>query len=125
MPSRESSGMTTTLNETRSVDDAAQRFFNRELSWLEFNQRVLDEACDDDIPLLERLKFLSITAANLDEFFMVRVGGLKLLHQNKPTQRDAAGMPAETQLQLIASRIQKMTATQSRCCLFPGPTMDH
>ena len=58
------------------MTDNVSEFFNRELSWLEFNQRVLDEACDLSVPLLERIRFLAITASNLDEFFMVRVGSL-------------------------------------------------
>jgi polyphosphate kinase len=98
----------------RSMQQTA-KFVNRELSWLEFNQRVLDEARDADVPLLERLKFLAITSSNLDEFFMVRVGGLHLLFHEKPTRRDPSGMTADQQLAAISDRTHRMTRDQGEC----------
>ena len=72
-----------------------QYYFNRELSWLKFDDRVLGEAMDSDNLLLERLKFLSITASNLDEFFMIRVASLKDMVNAGYTKTDIAGMPAK------------------------------
>ena len=92
-------------------------YINRELSWLEFNQRVLDEALDQEIPPLERLKFLAITASNLDEFFMVRVGGLQMLADRNPGKRDPAGMTALEQLSAISRRVHQMVEDQYRCFL--------
>lgn len=90
-------------------DDIANRYINRELSWLEFNQRVLDEACDPTIPLLERLKFIAITGSNMDEFFMVRVGGLQILTDRGVTRPDPAGMTPAQQLAAIRQRVRQMT----------------
>ncbi|HSM13690.1 MAG TPA: polyphosphate kinase 1 [Thermoanaerobaculia bacterium] len=83
-------------------------FFNRELSWLEFNRRVLHEAEDDTVPLLERLKFVAIFGGNLDEFFMKRVGGLKLQVAAGRDQRSPDGMSASEQIAAIAVAVRPM-----------------
>jgi polyphosphate kinase len=88
---------------------------NRELSWLEFNQRVLDEARDPTVPALERLNFLTITASNLDEFFMVRVGGLELLVEGGVSAPDPAGLAPATQLALVDARLRRFVADQYAC----------
>ena len=90
-----------------------EHFFNRELSWLAFNQRVLDEGLDEANPLLERLKFLTITASNLDEFYMVRVGGLKLLIAEGHLTLDIAGLTPRQQFYAVTRRIRKMALDQS------------
>lgn len=88
--------------------NSEQNFINRELSWLEFNERVLGEAEDNSNPLLERLKFLSITSSNLDEFFMVRVGSLWDQVLAGFTKRDPAGLTSEEQLGRISARTHIM-----------------
>ncbi len=92
-------------------------YINRELSWLEFNQRVLDEALDTSLPLLERLKFLAITGSNLDEFFMVRVGSLQLLAQQAPGRHDPVGLSPVDQLTAIGRRARRMHQDQYACLL--------
>lgn len=88
-------------------------FFNREQSWLEFNSRVLAEAARGDAPLLERLKFLAITAANLDEFFMVRVGGLSALVRARQREKDPTGLTAPQQLRRIRRGVETLIKAQS------------
>jgi polyphosphate kinase len=85
-------------------------FLNRELSWLEFNTRVIEEAEDPTSPLLERLKFASIVASNLDEFFMVRVAGLMNAAEEGDTGPDLAGLTPAQQLQRISERAHEMVA---------------
>ena len=89
-----------------------KNYVNRELSWLEFNYRVLSEARDKSLPLFERLKFLSITASNLDEFFMVRVASLKDMVHAKYTKPDIAGMTAEEQLVKIGLKAHELVNLQ-------------
>jgi polyphosphate kinase len=95
----------------------AEHFINRELSWLEFNARVLEEAVDESNPLLERVKFLSIFSSNLDEFFMVRVAGLReqAFGDGAPEDYSPDGLRAIVQLQRIAARTKELVAGQYRC----------
>jgi polyphosphate kinase len=85
-------------------------YINRELSWLEFNQRVLDEGLSDDLPLLERVKFLAIVSSNLDEFFLVRVAGLLRRRAAKVRRRDSSGMTPAEQIEAISRRVHRMYA---------------
>ena len=96
---------------------AESRFFNRELSWLEFDQRVLDEARDPTIPLLERLKFLAITSSNLDEFTMVRIGSLQLLLAEGESHPDPNGLTTAEQLKAIGERMHSFADEQYRVYL--------
>jgi polyphosphate kinase len=90
-------------------------FINRELSWLEFNQRVLEQAITDENPLLERLKFLCIVSSNLDEFFEVRVAGLKQQKQMHASEAGPDGLSASEQLEAISARVRQMVDDQYRC----------
>ena len=87
-------------------------YTNRELSWLLFNKRVLSEARDKQLLLFERLKFLSITASNLDEFFMVRIGSLVDMIHAEYTKKDIAGMSAKEQLDALMEETHKFAALQ-------------
>ena len=89
-----------------------ENYENRELSWIKFDGRVLDEARDKTIPLLERLKFISITSSNLDEFFMVRVASLKDMVHAGYKKKDIAGMTATEQLNAINTATRKLVDTQ-------------
>lgn len=90
-------------------------FVNRELSWLDFNQRVLDEATDPTVPLLERVNFLAITGSNLDEFFMVRAGGLEILVAGNVSSPGPAGMTPRRQLSALHERAHRMAEAQYAC----------
>jgi len=105
---------TATAPPTQSLDDPSL-YLNRELSWLEFNRRVLEEAQDTTVPMLERLKFIAIVSSNLDEFFMVRVGGLQQKVQANIAQGSGADrMPPGEQLERISQAVRQMVEQQYR-----------
>ncbi|NBT49727.1 MAG: RNA degradosome polyphosphate kinase, partial [Actinobacteria bacterium] len=93
-----------------SLDSSS--YLNRELSWLEFNQRVLEEAQDSTQPLLERLKFLTIVSSNLDEFFEIRVAALKQLVDNRSDVHGPDGLRPPEVLSAIRTRVLRMVADQ-------------
>ena len=101
------------MEKENVIDYASAKYYeNRELSWLKFNHRVLGEARDKSIPLLERAKFVSITSSNLDEFFMVRVASLKDMVHAKYKKPDIAGLTAGQQLEQINLATRELVDVQ-------------
>ncbi|MBE0545884.1 MAG: polyphosphate kinase 1 [Verrucomicrobia bacterium] len=100
------------MNETQYKP---QHFINRELSWLEFNQRVLDEAMNPENPLLERLKFFCIVSSNLDEFFEVRVAGIKQQIESDVVTRSVDGLTATETFRAITKRVRRLVRDQYEC----------
>ncbi|MGH8324113.1 MAG: polyphosphate kinase 1, partial [Steroidobacteraceae bacterium] len=94
---------------------APQNYINRELSFLEFNQRVLDQAFDESVPLLERLRFLAISSSNLDEFFEIRVAGLKQLLELGSGQFASDALSLPELLAALHERALRLVAEQYRC----------
>jgi polyphosphate kinase len=109
MPRRKKTPVVTEINLTDP-----QYYFSRELSWLEFNNRVLHEAFDPRTPLLERLKFLAIFSSNLDEYFMVRVAALKQQVEANVTKLSADGRTPQEQLNLVCQRLRPMVTQAHR-----------
>ncbi|NIO07990.1 MAG: RNA degradosome polyphosphate kinase, partial [Deltaproteobacteria bacterium] len=93
------------------------RYNNRELSWLEFNRRVLQEALDRDVPLLERVKFLAIFSANLDEFFMVRVARLKRRIESGDLHSDPDGLSPTQIREYVSEKVHRLVDDQHLCFL--------
>ncbi len=95
--------------------DQPQWYLNRELSWLEFNHRVLEEAIDETNPALERLKFLAIFSSNLDEFFEIRVAGLQQQAESRPHDAGPDGLTAAQTIEGIAARVRRLVSDQYKC----------
>lgn len=109
--------------KARNLRQQKHLLINRELSWIEFNQRVLEEALDPRHPLLERLKFLAIFSSNLDEFFMVRVSGLQEAVEGGFGERSPDGLTPMEQLKAIHAKLRPLLETQMRCLkeeIFPA-----
>jgi polyphosphate kinase len=100
------------LSDNAGIQADANRFYNRELSWLEFNDRILSEARDTKNPLLERAKFLSITASNLDEFYIVRVASLRDMVSVDYMEKDISGLTPAEQLRQISEKIRHSMVLQ-------------
>src|SRR5580692_16330 len=103
------------MDKAAATAYSPDKFINRELSWLEFNQRVLDEAINPDNPLLERVKFFCITSSNLDEFFEVRVAGLKQQVESDVVERSVDGLTASETLRAVTKRVRRMVEQQYEC----------
>src|SRR5580692_8878227 len=100
---------------TVSAFDDPELYVNREISLLEFQKRVLEEAQDDTVPLLERVKFLSIVGSNLDEFFMIRVAGLMRQVDSGTTEVAADGMTPAEQLDATRAEVANIVAASHKC----------
>ena len=94
-----------------------ERYFNRELSWLEFNARVLFQGLNKELPLLERLQFLSIVSSNFDEFFQVRVAAIKRLLVENPNFTDVSGLSPQMVFTSVSARAHQIIRSQQECLM--------